>query len=138
MVLRKLLKVAKISFEWELVNPTLPKITKNQGKDRAYTLEEIHTICKYTDLRIKSIVYTAASAGLRLGSWNYLKVKHVNTILDKETGKIKCAQIEVYEDENEGEDYTYRTLITKEAYDTLQEWLEFRKKVVKMLLTKVG
>ena len=128
MVLRKLLKVAKIPFDWELVNPTLPKVTKNSSKDRAYTLDEIHTMCKYPDLRIVPVVYVSASAGLRLGAWNYLKVKHVKPITDKKSGKITCAQIEVYEDEDEGEEYTYRTLITKEAYDKLQEWIEFRKK----------
>jgi len=36
------------------------------ANDRAPTLEEIQKICEYPDRRIKAIIYTMASSGIRL------------------------------------------------------------------------
>jgi hypothetical protein len=54
--------------------------------DRAPTLAEIQKILEYPDIRIKAIVSTMVSSGIRLGAWNYLKWKHVSPI--KKEGKI--------------------------------------------------
>jgi hypothetical protein len=45
--------------------------------DRAPTLEEIQRICDYPDRRIKAIVYTMASSGIRLGAWDYLRRRNI-------------------------------------------------------------
>ena len=40
---------------------------------QAPTIEETHRIIEYPDRRIKPIVYTVASSGIRVGAWDYLK-----------------------------------------------------------------
>jgi hypothetical protein len=67
------------------------------------------------------------SSGMRLGAWDYLKWKHVNPIT--KDSKVICALIELYY----GTDEQYPTLITKEAYQELEKWREFRKKVERKL-----
>ena len=52
------------------------------ANDRAPTLEEIQKLVEYTDRRIKPIVYTMVSSGIRLGAWDYLKWKHVIPIFN--------------------------------------------------------
>ena len=85
--------------------------------DRAPTLEEIRKIVEYPDRRVKPIFYTKVSSGIRLGAWDYLKGGHI-TKLDG------AAKMHVYA----GEEEEYFTFITSEAYNALEEWMEFRKK----------
>jgi hypothetical protein len=118
---KNLLKKTKISIDWDEVFKGLPK-PKRYTNDRAYSLEEIIKICDYNDRRIKPIVYTMVSSGMRLGAWDYLKWKHIAPI--PKDGNVICALIELYY----GTDEQYPTLITKEAYQVLEKWKEFRKK----------
>ena len=54
--------------------------------DRAPTIEEIRKIIEYPDRRIKPIVCTMASSGIRLGVWDYLKWKYIIPVERK--GKV--------------------------------------------------
>jgi integrase len=78
-------EMADIDIAWKKITQGLPK-TKRYADDRAPTLEEIRRIAEYPDRRIKAIVYTMASSGIRLGAWDYLKWGHVTPI--KEDGKV--------------------------------------------------
>jgi hypothetical protein len=93
------------------------------ANNRAPTLEEVRELVQYPDRRIKPIIYTMASSGIRLGAWDYLRWKHI-TPLTSETGEIIAAKILVYA----GDAEEYFGFITPEAYNSLKEWLEFRSK----------
>ena len=97
----------------------MPKV-KEQADDRAPTLAEIKKLTDYPDIRVKSIVYTMISSGIRIGAFDYLKWKHIVPI--EREGKIVAAKIIVYA----GEPEQYFSFITPEAYNSLKEWMDYR------------
>lgn len=124
--LRNFLKAIKLFCEmsdipiaWKKINRGLPK-TRRFADDRAPTIEEIQSICEYPDRRIKGIVSTMSSSGIRLGAWDYLRWGHINPI--KKEGKFIAAKIIVYH----GDDEEYFSFITAEAYNHLERWIEYR------------
>jgi hypothetical protein len=104
----------------EKITRGLPKIRRH-ADDRAPTLEEIQQLCEYPDRRIKGIVYTMASSGIRLGAWDYLRWKDIQPI--ERQGKVVAAKIIVYA----GDDEEYFSFITSEAYNELQKWMQYRQ-----------
>jgi len=79
-------------------------------------------IVEYPDRRIKSIIYTMASSGIRLGAWDYLRWKHVTPITNGLGEEIIAAKLLIYPGDRE----EYYTFITPEAYNALKEWMDFR------------
>ena len=76
------------------------------------------------DRTIKPIVLMMLSSGIRLGTWDYLKWKHVIPIMDKEkNSEMIAAKIIVYVGETE----QYYSFITIEAYQTLKDWMTHRE-----------
>jgi hypothetical protein len=59
-------------INWKMITRGLPR-GRQSANDRAPTIEEIQQLVEYPDRRIKPIVYTMASSGIRLGAWDYLK-----------------------------------------------------------------
>jgi hypothetical protein len=110
-----------ISISWKKITRGLPKGRKS-ADDRAPTLDEIRKIVEYPDRRIKPIVYTMVSSGIRLGAWDYFRWGHIQPIYRKD--EIVAAKILVYA----GEDEQYNTYISPEAYRVLADWIEFRRK----------
>lgn len=108
------------TINWKRISKGLPRV-KNSSSDRAPTLEEIRKLVEYPDRRIKPIVYAMASGGFRLGSWDYLRWKHVSPITN-EKGEIVAAKLLVYAEEPA----EYYTFITPEAYNALKDWMDFR------------
>ena len=53
------------------------------ANDRAPTIEEIQKLVQYPDRRIKAIIYTMASSGIRLGAWESLLWKHITPITNQ-------------------------------------------------------
>jgi hypothetical protein len=72
-----------IPIVWKKITRGLPKFRRH-ADDRAPTIEEIQKICEYPDRRIKAIVYTMASCGIRLGAWDYLRWGMHKKIVDNE------------------------------------------------------
>ena len=54
------------NIKWKRIVKALPK-PKNAANDRAPTVEEIQKLAKYSDRRIRAIVFTMWSSGIRLG-----------------------------------------------------------------------
>jgi hypothetical protein len=101
------------------ISRALPKVRK-YAEDRAPALDEIRKLIEYPDRRIKAVVYTMASSGIRVGAWDYLQWKHIQPV--EKDGKIVAAKIIVYA----GEDEEYFSFITLEAYRELEKWIEYR------------
>jgi len=110
----------EISLPWKRITRGIPR-GRRYANDRVPTIEEIRRIVEYPDRRIKPIVYTMASSGIRVGAWNYLKWNHVRPI--EKDGKVVAAKIRVYADEED----EYFTFITTEAYNELSRWMIYRK-----------
>ena len=50
--------------------------------------EETRRLVEYPDRRIKPIVYTMCSSGIRVGAWDYLRWKHVIPIKDDKKEEV--------------------------------------------------
>ena len=112
-------EMSDIPITWKKITRGLPKMRRH-ADDRAPTIEEIQKICEYPDRRIKGLVYTMASSGIRLGAWEYISWGHIKPI--KRQGKIIAPKIIVYP----GDDEEYYSFITPEAYYHLEKWMIYR------------
>ncbi|HEY9387303.1 MAG TPA: hypothetical protein VIP70_09695 [Nitrososphaeraceae archaeon] len=85
-----------LMLNWKRISKGLPR-TKNSSNDRAPTLDEIRRLVEYPDRRIKPVVYAMASAGFRLGAWDYLRWRHVSSITN-DKGEVIAAKVRIYAD----------------------------------------
>ncbi len=106
-----------IVLNWKKISRGLPHSGK-AANDRAPSLEEIKIIIEYPDRRIKPIVFTMVSSGIRIGAWDYLKWKHVIPWCNDTEDDILAAKLIVYA----GDEEQYFTFITPEAYKSLKGW----------------
>jgi hypothetical protein len=65
-----------IVINWKKILRGLPS-ERHNADDRIPTFEEICRLLEHPDRRIKTIVLTMISSGIRVGSWDYLQWKHV-------------------------------------------------------------
>ena len=65
-----------ILLPWKRITRGLPK-SRRYADDRAPTHRRDSTTREYPDRRIKPVVLTMASSGIRVGAWDYLKWKHI-------------------------------------------------------------
>jgi integrase len=101
---------------WKVITCGLPR-GRQVVNDRAPTIEEIQKLVKYPDRRIKLIVSTIISSGIRIGACNYLRWKHVLP-LTNDIDELTPANLLVYA----GDQEEYYTFITPKAYNLLREW----------------
>jgi hypothetical protein len=113
-------EMSDISINWKKITRGLSR-GKRYANDRIPTLEEVRKIVEYPDRRIKPIVYTMCSSGIRLGAWDYLKWKHIIPIRN-DNNEVIAAKIRVYADEED----EYLSFISLEAYSYLNKWMEYR------------
>jgi hypothetical protein len=107
-------------LNWRKISRGLPS-RRSAANDRAPTSEEIQRLVEYPDRRIKPIIYTMCSSGIRIGTWDYLQWKHVKPI-ENAFGEVIAAKLLVYPGDNE----EYYSFMTPEAYDSLNDWMNFR------------
>jgi integrase len=109
-------------IKWRRISKAMPK-AKRFANDRVPTLEELRKLIEYPDRRIKAVVYTMCSSGIRIGAWEYLKWKHITPIYSPKNDKeVIAAKLVVYAGEPE-EHFSY---ITPEAYHALKDYMDFR------------
>jgi hypothetical protein len=108
-------EMADVPIQWEKITRGLPRGRK-YADGRIPALNEIKKLVEYPDRRIKAIVYTMASSGIRIEAWDYLQWGHIQPI--ERNGDLVAAKMIVYAGEEEEE---YDTFITSEA------WLELKK-----------
>jgi hypothetical protein len=113
-------EMADMPIPWKKITRGLPK-GKKYADDRIPTVEEIRKVLEYPDRRIKAIVCTMASSGIRIGAWDYLQWGHIRPI--QKGNEIVAAKLIVYS----GDDEEYYTFISKEAYMALFEWMRYRE-----------
>src|SRR5215210_36093 len=81
---------------WKRISRGLPRM-KLAANDRAPTFEEIRKLVEYPDRRIKPIVYTMCTSGIRLRAWDYyLRWKHVSPITNDKEGELVAAKLLIY------------------------------------------
>ncbi|MFL6319068.1 MAG: hypothetical protein ACJ72Q_01215 [Nitrososphaeraceae archaeon] len=113
-------EMADIPIPWKKITMGLPT-GKKYADDRIPTLEEIRKVVEYPDRRIKAIVYTMASSGVRIEAWDYLQWRHIRAI--ERDGEITAAKMIVYS----GEDDEYFSFISPEAWRALKDWMNYRE-----------
>jgi integrase len=107
---------ADVNISWKKISRGIPRVRKF-ADDRAPTIEEIQKIIEYPDRRIKAIVCTMVSSGIRVGAWDFLKWKHITPM--ERNGMIVAGKIIVYA----GEEDEYFVFITVHK---LENWREYR------------
>ena len=110
-----------LMLNWKKISRGLPS-GRRAANDRTPTIEEIQKLIEYPDRRIKPVIYTMASSGIRIGAWDYLRWKHIKPITNNKEGQIIAAKLIVYSGDRE----EYYCFITAEAYTSLKEWMDFR------------
>lgn len=112
-----------VVINWRLVTRGIPK-GRHASEDRVPTRNELKKLLEYPDRRIRPIILTMVSSGIRLGAWDYLKWKHIIPIRNEDDdGEIVAAKIIVYA----GEIEKYYSFITAEAYRSLKDWMDHRE-----------
>jgi len=114
-------ELSDMDISWKRISRGLPR-GKSYADDRIPTDDEIQKIIEYPDRRIKAIIYTMISSGIRLGSWDYLRWGNIKPIEKGDSG-VLAAKMIVYA----GEDEEYFTFISGEAYLELQKWIKYRE-----------
>jgi hypothetical protein len=112
-----------IEINWDKLERGLPP-SSQVANDRSPSLEEIRKVIQYPDRRVKAIVLVMVSSGIRIGAWENLKVKHLTPVYSPQNDKVViAAKLKVYD----GLPNPYYTFVTPEAYQAVQEYLEFRR-----------
>ena len=125
--LRNYIKAIKLFFtmndilvNWDKIKMGMSTVNQT-SKDRIPEISEIHTLFGYHDIRLKPIVLTMLSSGIRVGAWDWLKWKHVIPI--SRNNELLAAKLIVYGGEHE----QYFSFITNEAYHALKSYMDFRE-----------
>jgi len=111
-----------ILVNWKLISKGIRKGDRISS-DRPPSIDEIQKLVEFSDLRVKAIVSVMLSSGIRVGSWDYLKWKHITPVVQNNV--LVAAKIDVY---NTKTKKWYFSFITPEAYTYLKNYMDFRKK----------
>jgi hypothetical protein len=119
-VVKLLCEMNDIAIPWKKITRGLPK-GRQWADDRAPSIDEIRKLSEYPDRRIKPLVYTMCSSGIRLGAWDYLRWQDVSPVI--KDGEIIAARLTIYATEED----QYHAYCTPEAYSALKSWMDYRE-----------
>jgi len=110
-------------INWSKISKMIPRSRKT-GSDRAPTTEEIRIMIDAADIRIKCIILTCASSGIRVGAFENMVWSDL-TPLYNNNKEITTAKLLVYRGDNE----EYITFVTPECYSTLLQYNNLRESI---------
>jgi integrase len=108
------------SLGWEKISRLMPRARKI-GLDRAPTKEEMRKLLEHADIRMKALILLLSSSGIRIGSVEHLRWRHLQEVVHD--GK-RFAKLIVPEAKG---GTGYATFITPEAYEALLEYKKLRE-----------
>ena len=108
------------SIHWMKISKMVPKVRKI-GLDRAPSKEEIRKLLEHADIRMKALILLLSSSGIRIGSVEHLRWRHLQEIV--RDGK-RFAKLIVSEAKGGA---SYVTFISPEAYEVLLEYRKLRE-----------
>jgi integrase len=118
-----------VPLNWKKIIKASPKISKSD--DRPPTLPEIRTIFDTGDDRLKFILSLMVSSGIRVGAFDYFKVKDYRIIEQEDpniskftenSSKVRIAELTVYR----GEPEVYRTFASSENVEYFNRYVAER------------
>jgi hypothetical protein len=121
------LSMNDIEINWKRIGKGVPA-ERHSADIRIPRIEEIKKLIEHPDRRIKPIVFTILSAGFRVGSWDYLKWKHVIPIFRNNI--LVAAKIILKNTKMNNREYY--SFISPEAYHSLKSWMDFRQETNKL------
>jgi len=110
-----------IILNWKYIRKGVPKGRKS-AIDRIPEFSEVKKLLHASDIRLKPIISVMLSSGIRVGAWDELKWKHITPIKGEKGDNIIAAKLLVYP----GDEEEYYTFITPEAWNYMNEWMNFR------------
>jgi site-specific recombinase XerD len=106
----------KAHLNWKRILFECPK-GKKHAADRYPTIEQTREVLRIADEKMKAVILLLASSGIRVGAFDYLKMK------DVEFQKNGLLRLTVYS----GEDEEYECFASTEAADALKKYIESRE-----------
>jgi integrase len=108
-----------VDIKWKRLNKFKAK-HYSVVEDKPYTREQIKTLVEAASLRDKCIILLMATAGLRRGAFQYLRIRDIEKI-----NKYQLYKIFVYKKEQE----QYTTFCTPECAKYIDQYLEWRQRL---------
>lgn len=84
------LEMNDVTLNWKKINKTLPSF-RRYALDRAPAVEELRRLIRYPDMRVEVVVLVMISSAIRVGAWDYLKIRNVKPI--ERDGKAIAAEV---------------------------------------------
>jgi hypothetical protein len=145
----------RTAIDWKRIIQSMPD-AENYSNDRILTLDELRKLIEHHDRRVKPLICTMCSSGMRVGSWEFLQLKHITpitaaqhlrwkrqkeinespdhtsniVITPEDETRIIAARIILHGEKKKKKrrNSDYLSFITAEAWFAIQKWVEFRKR----------
>jgi integrase len=120
--IKKFFKVNNVILQWDQLTRFTGRGQNGKAiEDRTYTKDEIVKLLDHADLRMKVVVLTLLSSGMRIGGLAELKVKDLEYIEKYRFYKITVYSYDLSE--------KYITFCTPECSSIINKYLEYRKQI---------